>query len=83
MSVISLRNLQQLEILGSGKSPAYLFGVHPETYDLLMAPGQNIVAIMRAETGKQVAIVPDEKCAPTDVCVLIEGRQGVFGRAEP
>ncbi len=71
------------EILGSGKSPAYLFGVHPETYDLLMAPGQNIVAIMRAETGKQVAIVPDEKCAPTDVCVLIEGRQGVFGRAEP
>jgi len=66
------------ELLQSGRSAAYLFGLHPETYELVMAPGQNVVAGMRAATGKQVAIVPDENAAVTEVRVLIEGRTGVL-----
>jgi ribonuclease G len=62
------------EILEQGKSPAYLFGLNPDTYQHVMAPGQNVVAALRAETGKQVAIVPDEGCGPTEVKILIEGR---------
>ena len=69
------------EILVNGRSAAYLFGVNPETYDLVMAPGQNVVAALRASTGKQVAIVPDEDAKPTEVRVLIEGRTGVLKRA--
>ncbi|PKQ09983.1 MAG: ribonuclease E/G [Actinobacteria bacterium HGW-Actinobacteria-9] len=64
------------EILRQGKSAAYLFGVHEETYELLMVPGHNLVATLRAETGKQVAITPDSDCAPTEVRVLIEGKGG-------
>ncbi len=68
------------EILRQGKSPAYLFGLNPETYGLVMAPGQNVVAVLKAETGKQVAIVPDEQCGPTEVRVLIEGKGSVVTR---
>ncbi len=64
------------EILAQGRSPAYLFGVNPDTYELLMAPGHNLVATLRASTGQQVAIVADETCEPTEVRVLIEGRTG-------
>ncbi len=69
------------EILRSGRSSAYLFGLDPDTYDLVMAPGQNIIASLRASTGKQVAILPDEEAGPTEVRVLIEGRTGVLKRA--
>jgi len=68
------------EILRQGKSAAYLFGVHPDTYELLTAPGQNAVAVLRAETGKQVAIVAETDCAPTEVRVLIEGKTGMLPR---
>lgn len=64
------------EILTQGRSPAYLFGVNPDTYDLLMAPGHNLVATLRASTGQQVAIVADGACEPTEVRVLIEGKKG-------
>ncbi|MDO9107727.1 MAG: ribonuclease E/G, partial [Coriobacteriia bacterium] len=66
------------EILRQGRSAAYLFGVHEDTYALLMVPGQNVVAALRAETGKQVAIVAERDCAPTEVRVLIEGRAGLL-----
>jgi ribonuclease G len=69
------------EILRNGRSPAYLFGINPETYALVTAPGQNTVAALRAETGKQVSIVPDQACEPTEVRVLMEGRAGVVDRA--
>jgi len=69
------------EILLSGRSAAYLFGLNPETYDLVMAPGQNVVPGLRSATGKQVAIVPDDDAEPTEVRVLIEGRTGVLKRA--
>ncbi len=69
------------EILSTGKSAAYLFGLNPDTYELVMAPGQNTVAVLRAETGKQVAIVAERDCAPTEVRVLIEGRAGLLRRA--
>lgn len=68
------------EILRVGRSPAYLFGLNPATFELVMAPGQNVVAALRAETGKQVAIVADEQCGPTEVRVLIEGRGSVVTR---
>jgi ribonuclease G len=68
-------------ILAAGRSPAYLFGVNPDTYELLTAPGQNTVATLRSSTGKQVAIVPDASCEPTEVRVLIEGKAGLIQRA--
>ena len=67
------------EVLRTGRGSAYLFGVNPETYDLLTSPGMNTVAALRAETGKQVVIVPDEEVPPTDVRVVIEGTQGFGG----
>lgn len=69
------------EILRAGKSPAYLFGLNPETYDLVMAPGHNVVATLRAETAKQVSIVADQACGPTEVRVLIEGKGNVIAGA--
>ncbi|MDP2181451.1 MAG: Rne/Rng family ribonuclease [Actinomycetota bacterium] len=69
------------EILAAGKSPAYLFGLNPETYEFVMAPGQNVIAALRSSTGRQVAIVADGECGPTEVRVLIEGRAGAVQRA--
>jgi ribonuclease G len=66
------------EILMNGKSAAYLFGLNSETYELVMAPGRNTLASLRAETGKQIAIVPDDAIGPTEVRVLIEGKTGVL-----
>jgi ribonuclease G len=68
------------EILRTGRSDAYLFGLNPETFALVTEPGLNIGASLRAETGRQVTIVPDEEAGPTEVRVLIEGRTGLFGR---
>ncbi|HEX9093543.1 MAG TPA: Rne/Rng family ribonuclease [Coriobacteriia bacterium] len=69
------------EILRMGKSAAYLFGLHPETFAIVNAPGQNVVASLRAETRKQVAIAADPDCGPGEVRVLIEGRAGTIERA--
>jgi ribonuclease G len=69
------------EILRSGKSNAYLFGLNPATYELVMAPGLNVAATLRAETGKQVSIVADEEASATEVRILIEGRTGLLRRA--
>ncbi|MFA5844771.1 MAG: Rne/Rng family ribonuclease [Coriobacteriia bacterium] len=69
------------EILEGGRSPAYLFGLHPETYALVRAPGQNAIATLRAETGKQVEIVTDPDTEPTGVSILIEGKAGLLKRA--
>lgn len=68
------------EILRAGKADAYLFGLDPETFRLITEPGLNVAASLRAETGRQITIVPDEDVAPTEVRVLIEGRTGFFGR---
>jgi ribonuclease G len=68
------------EILLTGRSAAYLFGLNPDTYDLVMASGQNVIAGLRSATGKQVAIVPDDDAESTEVMVLIEGRAGVLKR---
>ena len=62
------------EILVNGKSSAYLFGLDPETYELVTAPGRNTIASLRSETGKQVSIVSDPDVGPTEVRILIEGR---------
>jgi ribonuclease G len=69
------------EILRSGKSNAYLFGLNPATYELVTAPGLNVAAALRAETGKQVSIVADEEAGATEVRTLIEGRTGLLRRA--
>ncbi|MDP2299974.1 MAG: ribonuclease E/G, partial [Actinomycetota bacterium] len=67
------------EILVTGRSPAYLVGLNPTTYALVNAPGHNTVALLRAETGKQVSVMPDPDVAPTEVRVLIEGKVGALG----
>jgi len=69
------------EILRNGKSNAYLFGLAPVTFELVMAPGLNVAATLRAETGKQVSIVADDEAGATEVRVLIEGRTGLLRRA--
>jgi ribonuclease G len=69
------------EILRIGKSNAYLFGLNPQTFELVSAPGLNVAATLRAETGKQVSIVADEEAAPTEVRILIEGKTGLLRRA--
>ena len=68
------------EILRTGKSNAYLFGLNPQTYELVTAPGLNTAASLRAETGRQVSIVADEEAGATEVRVLIEGRTGLLRR---
>jgi ribonuclease G len=69
------------QILRNGQSGAYLFGLNPETFKLITEPGLNVAASLRADTGCQVTIVPDEEASPTEVRVLIEGRTGLFARA--
>jgi hypothetical protein len=69
------------EILRNGKSNAYLFGLAPVTFELVTAPGLNVAATLRAETGKQVSIVADDEAGATEVRVLIEGRTGLLRRA--
>ena len=68
------------ELLMTGKAGAYLFGLNPETYELITAPGRNTVAVLRSESGKQVSIVADPEAGPTEVRVLIEGRTGLLHR---
>ncbi|MBE0475536.1 MAG: Rne/Rng family ribonuclease [Coriobacteriia bacterium] len=70
------------EILRAGKSSAYLFGLNPETLALVRAPGHNAVAALKAETGRQLSVVADPDCGPTDVRVLIEGRGGTLQAVE-
>jgi ribonuclease G len=61
-------------VLETGRSEAYLFGVHPDAYDLLTQPGVNTAATLRAETGKHVSFVPEKDCAIGEVRVLMEGK---------
>lgn len=68
------------EILTEGTASAYLFGVAPETHELIVAPGRNVIAGLKADTGRQVTVVPDEECEPTEVKVLIEGKTGYLRR---
>ena len=72
------RKLRQ--ILRAGKSDAYLFGINAETYELITAPGLNVVAGLRAESGRQVTVVPEPDVGPVEVKVLIEGSTGVAAR---
>jgi ribonuclease G len=69
------------ETLMSGRSAAYLFGISPETYAIINQPGRNVLAALRAETRKQVAMVADPDCGPAEVRVLIEGKAGSIERA--
>ena len=69
------------QTLTRGRSAAYLFGLNPETYAIVNQPGRNVVAALRAETRKQVAVVADPDCGPTEARVLIEGRAGTIERA--
>jgi ribonuclease G len=69
------------EILLAGKSAAYLFGIAPETYAIVNQPGRNVLAALRTETRKQVAMVSDPDCGPAEVRVLIEGKAGSIERA--
>ena len=70
------------EILLTGRSPAYLIGLNPSTYALVSAPGHNALALLRAETGKQLSVIPDPDVGPTEVRVLIEGKAGALGLEE-
>lgn len=67
------------EILLAGRSPAYLVGLHPETYALVNAPGRNALAMLRAESGKQLSVIVDPDAGPVEVRVLMEGKTGSVG----
>ena len=62
------------EIATTGRSAAYLVGVNPQTYALISGPGQNLTGALRAETGRQISIMPDPDAGPTEVRILMEGR---------
>jgi ribonuclease G len=64
------------EVLVTGKASAFLIGLNPETYALVNAPGHNAIAVLRAETGKQLSVIADPDVAPTEVRILIEGKSG-------
>ncbi len=64
------------ETLVTGRSAAYLIGLHPESLALITGPGRNAVVALRAETGKQVNVIADPDVQPTEIRVLIEGRTG-------
>ncbi|MDY0087392.1 MAG: Rne/Rng family ribonuclease [Coriobacteriia bacterium] len=66
------------DILRESKSSALLFAVHPEVYELLTAPGANVIGALKSETRKQVEIVAEPDCRPLEIRVLIEGRAGLF-----
>ena len=68
------------ELLIASRSSAFLFAVHPDTYDLLMAPGVNVIGTLKSETRKQVEIVADSGCDPLEVRVVIEGKTGLLKR---
>lgn len=67
------------EILLAGKSSAYLVGLNPSTYALVSSPGNNAIALLRAETGKQLSVIADPDVEPTEVRVLIAGKAGSLG----
>ncbi len=69
------------ELLVSSTSNAFLFAVHPTTYDLLMAPGMNIIASLKSETRKQIEIIPEADCENLEVRVVIEGKTGFLRRS--
>jgi len=69
------------ETLLTGRSAAYLFGIAPETFAIVNQPGRNVLAALRTETRKQVAMVADPDCGPAEVRVLIEGKAGSIERA--
>ena len=54
---------------------------YPETYAIVNQPGRNVLAALRAESRKQLAIVADPDCRPAEVRVLIEGKAGSIERA--
>jgi len=68
------------EMLLASKSTAFLFAVHPDTYELLTAPGVNSIGTLKSQTGKQIEIVAEPGCEPLEVRVLIEGRTGLLRR---
>lgn len=69
------------EVLVGSDASALLVAVHPETYELLTAPGTHVLGSLRAETRKQLEVIAEPSCEPVEVRVLIEGRQGVLQRA--
>lgn len=66
------------EIVLKGRSSAYLVGLNPETYALVTAPGNNWLALLRAESGKGINVIADPDAGPTEVRVLIEGKAGLL-----
>jgi len=67
------------EILVAGKSSAYLVGLNPQTYALVHAPGNNAIALLRAESGRQLSVIADPDVEPTEVRILIAGKAGSLG----
>ena len=70
------------ELLLAGSSSAYLFAVEPGTYELLNAPGLNVLPGLKAETGKQVSLIAEPGLEQTEVRVVMEGvgRGGLLKR---
>lgn len=61
--------------IGFARGDAFLFSVAPETFELVTAPGVNMLAALRAETGKKIHLQVDRTLGPLDVVGLIEGTE--------
>ena len=58
---------------------SFLFAVNDETYDIVTAAGVNLTASIKADTGKEVRLVPDHGLGLIDFKCLIEGHNPTSG----
>ena len=61
------------EQVTNSRGKAFLFALSPSTYELVTAPGVNMLATLRGETGSTVHLTIDRDLGPLDAVALVEG----------
>jgi ribonuclease G len=59
--------------VAGSKSQSFLFALSPESLDTVLAPGVNLAAAIKADTGKEIRLLADQNLSNVDVQCLIEG----------
>jgi len=57
----------------ASKQHSFLFAINDESYEIVTAAGVNMAASIKADTGKEVRMVPDPDLGLIDFMCLIEG----------
>ena len=61
------------------KLQSFLFAINDESYDIVTAAGVNMAASIKADTGKEVRLIPDPRQGIIDFECLIEGHSPTSG----